>query len=372
MKKLKMLTLGLAVSLALVSCNNSNPTTAPTTEPTTVTTSQGETTGANAATTTPTPQYTFDYSIEHAVNTEVTFGADPFLISGTLSIPEDAVGKVPAVIIVGGSGPTDRDGTVGKYKPYKEYAQELVKNGVAVLRYDKRTFTHSQQMLIFPDILEEFSLSDEYVLDAIAGLELLAKHDQIDPKKIFLLGHSQGANVAPMIASQYNGDLAGVIMLAPNHSPIHHLLYHQIEFIANLDGTVDETEALHIQEAKELRDYVDSPDFGVNFDPSKALGIFPKYWNEIKSYDPILAITSLTDRSKFLILHGNKDYQVPPTEANIFEIYLSAEKNVSIFAVSNANHIFHNIEGQMGPQNYTEDNELSIEMIRLVSNFIKK
>lgn len=367
-----MMVLGLAISAVLVACNapqNPTPqTTITTSAETTASAAASSSSNASSAPTTP----AIDYSVENAVNTEVTFGEEPFLINGTLSIPENAVGKVPAVIIVGGSGPTDRDGTIGRYKAYKEYAQALVKNGIAVLRFDKRTLTHSQQMFMFHDLLRDFTLNDEYVYDTIAGLEFLASHAQIDASQIYLMGHSHGANVAPMIAAQYKDSLAGIIMLAPNYSPIHKLMLTQIEFIANRDGVIDANEALHIAQAKELRDYIDSPDFGINFDPNKALGIYPKYWNEIKNYDPIETILTQLDRTKFLILHGSKDFQVPQNEADVFDSRLSSMKNVRLVFIHNANHIFHIVDGQMGPENYMEENELSTELIDYIVKFIKR
>lgn len=374
MKKFIAVLLTLSMLLALSACNNTNSTETTTTATTTTTVAASVSTSDNQAgdtTAVTTPISTKDYSIAGAVNTEVTFGIDPFIINGTLSIPEDAVGKVPAILIVGGSGPVDRDGLVGNHKFYKELAEEFVKNGIAVLRFDKRTFTHAQLLITMPDLMKNFSLSDEYVVDSVEGYNFLAAHTQIDSKKIFIIGHSQGANVAPMISSAIQDGPAGVIMLAPNHTPMHRLLLKQVEFLANLDGKVDENEMQQITYVTEVRNYIDSPTFGPNSDPEKALGIHPLYWMEIKQYDPVASIHDQLEKTRFLVLHGSKDYQVPASESEKFTTYLSGSKNFMQKIINNADHIFHEIEGNMGPQNYTQENALSQDAIKLMLNFIK-
>jgi hypothetical protein len=119
-----------------------------------------------------------------------------FQVPGTLSLP---VGKEAraAVVLVHGSGPNDRDETVGPNKPFRDLAQGLASRGIAVLRYDKRTKVHGMKM---GGIMNTFTVKEETVDDALAAVALLRKTEGIDPRRVFVLGHSLGGTLAPRIA----------------------------------------------------------------------------------------------------------------------------------------------------------------------------
>ncbi len=132
-------------------------------------------------------------------------------LPGTLTLPKNASGPLPAVVLVHGSGPSDRDETVGLAKPFRDLAWGLAEQGIAVLRYDKRTYVHGQSFT--PDMLASFTVKDETVDDAVAAAKLLKADDRIDASKVYVVGHSLGGMLAPRIDAD-GGDFAGLAILA--------------------------------------------------------------------------------------------------------------------------------------------------------------
>jgi poly(3-hydroxybutyrate) depolymerase len=146
-----------------------------------------------------------------------------FKLPGLITLPlGDA--KVPAVVLVHGSGPHDKDETIGPNKPFKDIAEGLAQRGIAVLRYEKRTRKYALD--IKPD---EITLDDEVNDDAVAAVKLLRKNPRVDPDLVFVLGHSLGGNMAPRIAAQ-DGKLAGLVILAGNVRPMEDLMVEQLQY----------------------------------------------------------------------------------------------------------------------------------------------
>lgn len=110
-----------------------------------------------------------------------------FPLPGTLTMPKGQ-GPFPLVVLVHGSGPNDRDESVGGVKVFRDLAQGLASRKIAVLRYEKRTREHSQKSQRNP----KFGVQDETVTDALAAVHLASKLEGVDPKRIYVLGHSQG------------------------------------------------------------------------------------------------------------------------------------------------------------------------------------
>ncbi|NLU41314.1 MAG: alpha/beta hydrolase, partial [Firmicutes bacterium] len=148
-------------------------------------------------------------------------------LAATLSIPVDAAGKVPGVVIVAGSGPTDRDGNnpliPGEVNTYKEIAHYLASRGVAVLRYDKRGIGGSAGLALSGTPPFEW-----YAEDAASCVEFLKSVEEVDAGRVFLAGHSEGGVLALMAATT-GSDMAGLILLSSPGYPMHHTLRLQME-----------------------------------------------------------------------------------------------------------------------------------------------
>ncbi|MEO1010652.1 MAG: alpha/beta fold hydrolase [Bacteroidota bacterium] len=145
----------------------------------------------------PYPYYTEEVSFNNE-NANIT-------LAGTLTLPEQ-VGKYPAVVLITGSGPQDRNEELAGHKPFLVIADHLTKNGIAVLRYDDRGFGQSTG---------DFSTatSTDFATDVQSAISYLKTRKEIDQNKIGLVGHSEGGIIAPMVASK-SEDINFIVLLA--------------------------------------------------------------------------------------------------------------------------------------------------------------
>ena len=136
-------------------------------------------------------------------------------------------GPFPAAILVQGSGPQDRDETFGPNAPFRDLAWGLASDGIAVLRYDKRTHAYGTQMAADPNI----TVREETTDDAVRAVDLLRSTPLVDPARVFLVGHSLGAYLAPRIAAQAAGRLDGIAMLEAPSTALPQLIVMQEEYL---------------------------------------------------------------------------------------------------------------------------------------------
>jgi dienelactone hydrolase len=160
---------------------------------------------------------------------DVTVGSGPLAVPGTLTLPRQG-GPWPAVVLLGGSGPVDRDETVGRNKPFKDLAWGLASRGVAVLRFDKVTYAHGA--IVAQD--RGFTVADEYLPQATAAIHLLGGHPGIDAGRIVVAGHSLGGTVAPRVAAA-EPSVAGLVILAGGTQPMYWAAVRQVRYLASLN-----------------------------------------------------------------------------------------------------------------------------------------
>lgn len=156
-------------------------------------------------------------------------------LAGTLTIPPEK-GPHPAVVLLSGSGPQDRDSTVFAHKPFLVLADHLTRRGIAVLRYDDRgvggsTFPEGQKM--------GDSTTVDFADDAIAAVAFLKRHPDVDPMQIGLIGHSEGGAVAPIAASR-SEDVRFIVLLAGTAVPGREIMAVQHMKIAEAEGVTGE------------------------------------------------------------------------------------------------------------------------------------
>lgn len=152
-------------------------------------------------------------------------------IGGTLTLPQGA-GPFPAVLLIAGSGPSDRDESVLGHKPFLVLADHLTRRGIAVLRTDKRGIGRTT------GTFDGSGLKD-YVSDALAGVAYLKSRPEVDAKKIGLVGHSEGGAVAPTIAVR-SPDVSFIVLLAAPGISGYDILVLQDGTEAKAGGSTDE------------------------------------------------------------------------------------------------------------------------------------
>ncbi|MDA3846576.1 MAG: hypothetical protein PF505_08535, partial [Vallitaleaceae bacterium] len=156
---------------------------------------------------------------------EVTFGDTAYPLSGTLTIPNN-LETYPIVILVQGSGPNDRDETIGPNKPFQDIAMALADAGIASLRYDKRTFTYGQELMTDTTL----TVYDETIVDVILAVDFLRNNEAVLYNQLYVAGHSLGGYVIPRI-NELTDNVSGYIMLAANARPLEELVPIQLEYV---------------------------------------------------------------------------------------------------------------------------------------------
>jgi hypothetical protein len=308
----------------------------------------------------------FDGEVKGAIETEVTFGEADFLIEGTLSIPEGDAGPYPVVVLVHGSGPNDRNESIYGNKPFKDIAGGLIKQGIAVLRYDKRTFTHIEKFND-PALVADFTIYDEVIDDAKYAVEFLSTYDGIDADNIYVVGHSLGGNQAPRIAKD-NDLVAGIALMASNVTPLQNLIVKQYEYLLGLDGSMSDGDNQQLESIKKAADLISSDAMTLETNMNDTMGLSPKYWMDIKTYDPVSEAKALD--IPILVLQGARDYQVTASEFEKWQAELGTDGEYKLY--DDLNHLFMTGEGMSKPEEYTAAGNVSEQVIIDIANWVKE
>jgi dienelactone hydrolase len=293
------------------------------------------------------------------VERDVKFSSADLQFPGTLCLPKDARGKVPLVVLVHGSGPHDRDETVGPNKPFAEIAHALASAGIATLRYDKRTYAFALQLKA-----NTITLDQEVTDDAVAGLTFAATQPEVDSARLFLLGHSLGGTMAPYIAQRYP-KLKGVILLAAGARPIDQIIAEQIRFQLKHEGKSEAEiqEALKNQEERiaEMRKAPSTQVFN---------GIPAGYMRDWLARDPakLLRASSIPT----LVLQGGSDLQVSVADYELLKAAIAGKPNSEARLFPNLTHLF-----SVAPLNQTFDDirkpaHVDPEVTSTIAEWIKK
>ncbi|MBJ6369718.1 alpha/beta hydrolase family protein [Snuella sedimenti] len=275
-------------------------------------------------------------------------------IDGTLILPPD-IEKPNLAIIIGGSGPTDRNGNQNllKNNALKKLAEGISNNDIATFRYDKRVVKQIRQGIIDKDIM-----FDDFVTDAISVIDYFKSTKQFN--KIYIIGHSQGSLVG-MLAAKNRAD--GFISIAGAGQSIDKVIMEQLE----------KTAPMFTEDAKKVFQTLSKGETTENY-PTALTSIFNKdiqaFMANWMQYDPKEEIKNL--QFPILIINGTKDLQVPEEEATILK---EASNHASLVIIDKMNHVLVPIEGGdlENSKSYNESfRALSPKLVDAIIDFINK
>jgi dienelactone hydrolase len=295
---------------------------------------------------------------------DVTVGSGQWPLPATLDVPTGA-GPFPAVVLVHGSGPNDRDETILGNKPFRDLALGLASRGIAVLRYDKRTKVYPARLAGMAD----FTVKQEVVEDALVAVNTLRAQPRIDPARVFVLGHSLGGMLIPRIAAG-DASLAGVIVMAGAARPIEQAILEQTEYLAMADGIITPEEQVQIDEAKKLVETVRTltPEDGKSAKP--IFGAPASYWLDLRGYDAPASAKAVNQ--PMLVLQGERDYQVTMDEFARWKSALAGKSNVTFHSYPALNHLFVSGTGKSVPAEYQTPGHVDEAVIRDIAEWMKR
>ncbi|OGF47752.1 MAG: hypothetical protein A2231_10815 [Candidatus Firestonebacteria bacterium RIFOXYA2_FULL_40_8] len=298
---------------------------------------------------------------------EVIVGSGEWKLPGTLTVPKGS-GPFPAVVLIHGSGPQDRDESIGPNKPFKDIAIGLASNGIAVLRYEKITKEYQQKMAKMSSTI---TLKEEVTDDVLAACELLRKTDKIDKNRIFLLGHSLGGLLIPRLGV-LDKNTAGLIIMAGNTRPFEDLLVDQAKYLFSLNNEMSEKEkeaqmTVLIKQVGRIQ----QKDYNINT-PSLELplGIPPAYWQDLQKYNAVETAKSL--KQPLLVLQGERDYQVTKLDFDGWKSNLKEKNNVNYKLYPKLNHLFMEGQGKCTPQEYFIESHIADYIIKDIIEWLGK
>lgn len=325
------------------------------------------------------------------IEQEVTFEnkKDVVTLAGTLTLPKSK-GPHPAVLLITGSGPQDRDETIVGHKPFAVLADYLVRQGIAVLRFDDRGVDKSAGVY-------SMCTSEDFATDALAGVEFLKGRKEIDSHKIGLIGHSEGGIIASMVAVR-SSDVAFIVLMASPGVTGEQIILKQQELAMKARGASEQDIAwIHARQNRiyevlkeELdrdaaeqklraillegapKELTDSQEFAVSSEVQSALALLP-WLRFFLTYDPAPTLAKVT--YPVLAINGEKDCQVSSRQnlpAIRKALRSGGNKDFSIIQLPGLNHLFQRCENGSVDEYAKIEETISPTALEVIGNWIAK
>jgi len=305
-----------------------------------------------------------DYALAEKYREEaVNFAADSvYPLTGILNIP---IGnqKVPLVIIIPDAGPTDADGAYVS-KPYKDIATGLASNGYAAFRYNKRSLNYGFSFSQFKLNGQPFTPELDVLNDLQAVIDLLKKNPEIDSNQIYLLGHGEGAYLAPYVANK-NPFLKGIVLWNGNAN-------HPLEMM------IDQNNYL-VKILPHKKEHFDEDNFKAKIvlkrkvKKNTSYMLLPhdlpaSYWLWINNYNQIKTAKKL--KLPIFIVQGARDYQVDKKNFEVWKKKLKKNANVTFKIYDKMNHLMHEGVGESTFSDYAILQHIPVEVITDLLNWL--
>lgn len=290
---------------------------------------------------------------------------EKYPLAGKITYPESISELTPAVVLVHGSGANNMDSAIGGTAIFEDLAYELAKQGIIVIRYDKRTYTYGAQ--IATENFSEFTVQEETIEDAVLAKEVVANFEYTDPERIYLIGHSMGGMLAPIIDQQ--ADFAGIIILAGTPRSMIDVMVSQLNDA--LEQTTNSYEIKVINQNIELIESIKE----MSVEQAKELNLgsmYGFYLLDFEKYDFLAALKEI--EKPILILQGSEDFQVKvERDYQLYVDGLSEKENVFFQLYPGLNHLFmiSGGENQYTVAEYDAENHVAAEVIQDIVTFIK-
>ena len=255
-------------------------------------------------------------------------------LNGLMTLPSDLSKPVPAVVMVHGSGASNMDEKVLKLTPFKDLAEGLARHSIASLRYDKRTFVHGRKMIRNKCL----TVKEETIDDALLAVQMLKKDPRIDHDRIYILGHSMGAMLAPRIDAE-GADVRGLIMMAGTPYRLEEIVLRQLRQAGRGNSILKKIIGLEYRFYKKrfngLYQMSDEEAKKKKFAGNLSLYYFKEMGHKT-------AADYLLESSKpVLILQGGKDFQVlAKRDYRMFKKLLVGRENTEYKLYPELNHVF--------------------------------
>lgn len=334
------------------------------------------------------PKPPFPYKSE-----DITFtnARDNISLAGTLTMPSEGSG-FPVVVLISGSGPQNRNEELMGHKPFLVLADHLTRNGIAVLRYDDRGVAQSKGDFAT-------ATSADFANDVEAAVAYLKTRKEFNPKKIGLIGHSEGGLIAPMVAAR-NKDVGFIVLMAGPGVPGKDVLLLQIELLNKAAGMPTSDIAKQVKQTRDAidilsmqgdsavmmsaywayakRSYTELPDSVRKIvsaeQYAKQFSTMTTPWfRYFLSYDPATSLEKV--KVPVLALNGTKDLQVwAPQNLPAIEKALKkgGNKKYVIKELPNLNHLFQEAGTGSSAEYSIIQQTLSPLLLNEITNFLKQ
>lgn len=314
-------------------------------------------------------------------------------LAGTLTLPRSE-GPFPAVILITGSGPQNRNEEIMGHRPFLVLSDYLTRQGIAVLRVDDRGMGGSTGNF-------SQATTEDFAGDVLAGVEFLKNRKEIDASRIGLIGHSEGGIIAPMVAVK-SPDVAFIVLMAAPGMTGEELLYMQSDRIARAEGASNETiahndalmrrmysvvkeeknntaaeeklrEILRTELANTSEQQIESPGYSEAVIDAQVRGLSSPWMRFFLTYDP--APTLMKVKCPVLAINGEKDLQVPPDEnlrAIDEALKAGGNKDYTVKELPGLNHLFQTAKTG-SPSEYAKIEEtISPAALEIIGNWISE
>ncbi len=296
----------------------------------------------------------------HYDERDTTVGDGERALPATLALPKGQ-GPFPAVVLVHGSGAHDRDETIGPNRPFLDIARGLAAQGIAVLRYEKRTHARPQ------DYADGVDIDSETTDDALLAVARLRQTPGIDASRIFVLGHSQGGMMAPRIGMR-DPAIAGLILFAAPARNLLDILVEQNDRLLTMQGQRESDAGIaHMQRLEAqvgaIRGDGDVATTGTPLNQSAA------YWRSVDAVDPLAEARKSTQ--PLLVLHGGHDIQVVDADWQGWRRAFGNDPRATLKAYPTLNHLGMASAAGAGLESYEQPGHVDAALISDIAAWIR-